>query len=39
MSLFKISEKLKNMGLNQGQVDVILDMVREFALSYARRIF
>lgn len=37
MSLFKIDEKLKLLGLNEKQREEILEMVREFGVAVLRR--
>lgn len=38
MSLHQISERLKTMGLNEGQIEEVLDMVRAWGQDYGNRL-
>jgi hypothetical protein len=38
MSLCKIADRLRTMGLNEKQVDEIIDMIRDFAAALTKRL-
>ena len=38
MSLCKIAERLRTMGLNEKQVDEIIDMIRDFGAAVVKRV-